>query len=63
MIGLGIGKMGEWMYDAAVSSVDAENVDARGHDSLRRRKRVLSSVGFVEEERRCPGRDVTNSSF
>jgi len=56
--GLGIGKMGEWMYDAAVSSVDA-----RGHDSLRRRKRVLSSVGFVEEERRCAGRDVTNASF
>ena len=63
-IGLGIEKMGEWMYDAAVSSVDAENVDARGNDSLRRRrKRVLSSVGFAEEERRCPGRDVTNSSF
>lgn len=64
VIGLGIGKMGEWMYDAAVSSVDAENVDAKGHDSLRRRrKRVLSSVGLVEEERRCAGRDVTNASF
>jgi hypothetical protein len=64
VIGLGIGKMGEWMYDAAVSSVDAENVDARGHDSLRRRrKRVLSSVGLAEEERRCAGRDVTNASF
>jgi hypothetical protein len=63
-IGLGIGKMGEWMYDAAVSSVDAENGDARGHDSLRRRrKRVLSSVGFAEEERRSVGRDVTNASF
>jgi hypothetical protein len=61
--GLGIGKMGEWMYDAAVSSIDAENVDARGHDSLRRRKRVLSSVGFAEEDRRCVGRDVTNASF
>ena len=64
VIGLGIGKMGEWMYDAAVSSVDADNVDARGHDSLRRRrKRVLSSVGLAEEERRCAGRDVTNASF
>ena len=63
-IGLGVGKMGEWMYDAAVSSIDAENVDARGHDSLRRRrKRVLSSVGFAEEERRSVGRDVTNASF
>jgi hypothetical protein len=60
--GLGIGKMGEWMYDATVSSID-ENVDARGHDSLRRRKRVLSSVGFTEEEKRCAGRDVTNVSF
>jgi hypothetical protein len=61
--GLGIGKLGEWMYDAAVSSIDAENVDARGHGSLRRRKRVISSVGFVEEERRCVIRDVTNASF
>lgn len=61
--GLGIGKLGlgEWMYDAAVSSIDAENVDARG--SLRRRKRVLSSVGFAEEGRRCIIRDVTNTSF
>jgi len=59
-----VGKMGEWMYDAAVSSVDAEQVDARGKDdSLRRRKRVLSSVEFVEEERRFVGRDVTNVSF
>jgi len=59
-----VGKMGEWMYDAAVSSVDAEQVDARGKDdSLRRRKRVLSSVSFVEEERRFVGRDVTNVSF
>ena len=40
------------MYDAAVSSIDAENVDAGGYDLLRRRKRVLSSVGFAEEERR-----------
>ena len=61
--GLGIGKLGEWMYDAAVSSIDADNVDARGHGSQRRRKRVLSSVGFVEEERRCIIRDVTNASF
>ena len=61
--GLGIGKLGEWMYDAAVSSIDAEIVDARGHGSLRRRKRVLSSVGFVEEERRCIICDVTNASF
>ncbi|KAF8489896.1 hypothetical protein F5888DRAFT_1900700 [Russula emetica] len=61
--GLGIGKLGEWMYDAAVSSIDAENVDARGQGSLRRRKRVISSVGFVEEERRCVIRDVTNASF
>ena len=60
--GLGIGKLGEWMYDAAVSSIDAENVDARGHGSLRRRKRVLSSVAFAEE-RRCVIRDVTNSSL
>jgi hypothetical protein len=58
------GKMGEWMYDAAVSSVDAEQVDVTGKgDSLRRRKRVLSSVGFAEEERRFAGRDVTNVSF
>lgn len=61
--GLGIGKLGEWMYDAAVSSIDAENVDARGHGSLRRRKRVLSSVAFAEEDRRCIIRDVTNVSF
>jgi hypothetical protein len=61
--GLGIGKLGEWTYDAAVSSVDAENVDTRGHGSLRRRKRVLSSVAFAEEERRCIIRDVTNASF
>jgi hypothetical protein len=61
--GLGIGKLGEWMYDAAVSSIDADNVDARGHGSLRRRKRVLSTVGFVEEERRYIIRDVTNASF
>jgi len=59
-----VGKMGEWMYDAAVSSVDAEQVDARGKDdSLRRRKRVLSSVGFAEEERIFVGRNVTNVSF
>lgn len=31
--GLGVGTKGEWMYDAAVSSVDAEVVDARGYDS------------------------------
>lgn len=61
--GLGIGKLGEWTYDAAVSSVEGESVDARGHGSLRRRKRVLSSVAFVEEERRCIIRDVTNASF
>ena len=61
--GLGIGKMGEWTYDAAVSSVDVENVDTRGHGSLRRRKRVLSSVAFAEEERRCVIRDVMNASF
>ena len=61
--GLGIGKLGEWTYDAAVSSVDVENVDTRGHGSLRRRKRVLSSVAFAEEERRCVIRDVTNASF
>ncbi|KAI0251403.1 hypothetical protein BJV78DRAFT_470261 [Lactifluus subvellereus] len=61
--GLGVEKKGEWMYDAAVSSVDMENVDARGNDSLRRRKCVLSSVGFVEEERRPVGRDLTNASF
>ena len=51
--GLGVETKGEWKYDAAVSSVDAEVVDARGYDSLRRRKRVLSSVGFgVESERK-----------
>ena len=61
--GLGIGKLGEWMYDAAVSSIDADNIDARGHGSLRRRKRVLSTVGFIEEERRYIIRDVTNASF
>jgi hypothetical protein len=61
--GLGIGKLGEWTYDAAVSSVEGESVDARGHGSLRRRKRVLSTVAFVEEERRCIIRDVTNASF
>jgi hypothetical protein len=55
-----VGKMGEWMYDAAVSSVDAEQADARGQDSLRRRKRVFSSVGFANEERRFTGRNVTN---
>jgi hypothetical protein len=60
--GLGVGKLGEWTYDAAVSSVEGEHVDARGHDSLRRRKRVLSSVAFTEE-RRCMIRDVTNASF
>jgi hypothetical protein len=54
-----VGKMGEWTYDAAVSSVDAEQADARGQESLRRRKRVFSSVGFAEE-RRFTGRDVTN---
>ncbi|KAH9971734.1 hypothetical protein BGW80DRAFT_1561466 [Lactifluus volemus] len=47
--GLGVEKKGEWMYDAAVSSVDTENADARGHESLRRRKRVFSSVNFVDE--------------
>ncbi|KAI0285254.1 hypothetical protein BC826DRAFT_973033 [Russula brevipes] len=61
--GLGeVGKMGEWTYDAAVSSVDAENADAKGHDSLRRRKRVLSSVGFGEG-RRFVGHDVTNTNI
>jgi hypothetical protein len=54
-----VGKMGEWTYDAAVSSVDAEQAEARGQDSLRRRKRVISSIGFAEE-RRFAGRDVTN---
>jgi len=54
-----VGKMGEWTYDAAVSSVDAEQADARWQDSLRRRKRVFSSVGFAEE-RRFAGRNVTN---
>jgi hypothetical protein len=48
------------MYDAAVSSVDAEVVDARGHDSLRRRKRVLSSVNFGGEGEKIDGHDVTN---
>ena len=61
--GLGIGKLGEWMYDVAVSSIDTENVDTRGNNSLRRHKRVLSSVGFAEEERRGVIRDVTNASF
>ena len=51
------------MYDAAVSCVDAEQVDPRGKDDSLRRKRVLSSVGFAEEERRFAGRDVTNVSF
>ena len=51
------------MYDAAVSSVDAEVVDARGYDSLRRRKRVLSSVGLGGEGERLNGRDVTNISI
>jgi hypothetical protein len=60
--GLGVEKKGEWMYDAAVSSVDTENADARGHESLRRRKRVLSSVNFTEE-RRPVGRDLTNVGF
>jgi hypothetical protein len=60
--GLGVEKKAEWMYDAAVSSVDTENADARGHDSLRRRKRVLSSVDFAEE-RRPVGRDLTNVGF
>ncbi|KAH9987146.1 hypothetical protein BJV74DRAFT_796597 [Russula compacta] len=60
--GLGVGKMGEWMYDVAVSSTDADNADAKGNESVRRRKRVLSSVGFAEE-RRSVGCDVTNSSF
>ena len=56
--GLGVEMKGEWMYDAAVSSVDAEVVDARGYDSLRRRKRVRSSAGFGGE--RLDGQDVTN---
>lgn len=55
--GLGVGKMGEWMYDVAVSSTDAKE-----NESVRRRKRVLSSVGFAEE-RRSVGCNVTNSSF
>jgi len=61
MSGLGVGRLGEWMYDVAASSIDVDNVDARGpgYESLRRRKRVLSSVGF-EEERRYVGRNVTN---
>jgi hypothetical protein len=61
MSGLGVGRLGEWMYDVAVSSIDADNVDARGpgYESLRRRKRVFSSVG-LEEERRYPGANVTN---
>ena len=57
--GLGVGTKGEWMYDAAVSSVDAEVVDGKGYDSLRR-KRVLSSVGFGERGR-IDGHDVTNT--
>lgn len=61
--GLGVETKGEWMYDAAVSSVDAEVVDARGYDSLRRRKRVLSSVGLGGEGERLNGRDVTNISI
>jgi hypothetical protein len=61
--GLGAETKGEWMYDAAVSSVDAEVVDARGYDSLRRRKRVLSSVGFGGEGERLNGHDVTNVSI
>jgi hypothetical protein len=61
--GLGVEKKGEWMYDAAVSSVDTENADARGHESLRRRKRVFSSVNFADEERRPVGRDLTNVGF
>jgi hypothetical protein len=60
--GLGVGTKGEWMYDAAVSSVDAEVVDARGYESLRRRKRVLSSVGFGESGR-LDGHDVTNTGI
>jgi len=49
MSGLGVGRLGEWMYDVAVSSIDADNIDARGpgYESLRR-KRVLSSVGFED---------------
>lgn len=58
--GLGVETKGEWMYDAAVSSVDAEVVDARGYDSLRRRKRVISSVGFGESGR-LDGQDVINT--
>ncbi|KAI9440768.1 hypothetical protein H4582DRAFT_2056058 [Lactarius indigo] len=60
MTGLGTETKGEWMYDAAVSSVDAEVVDARGYDSLRRRKRVLSSIGFGGEGGRLDGHDVAN---
>ncbi len=60
MTGLGVETKGEWMYDAAVSSVDAEVVNARGYDSLRRRKRVLSSVSFGEEGGRLDGHNVTN---
>ncbi len=44
--GLGVETKEEWMYDATASSVDAEGVDAKEYDSLRRRKRVISSVGF-----------------
>ena len=58
--GLGVETKGEWMYDAAVSSVDVEVVDARGHDSLRRRKRVLSSVNFGGEGEIFNGHSVTN---
>lgn len=63
MTGLGVETKGEWMYDAAVSSVDAEVVDARGYDSLRRRKRVLSSVGFGGEGGRLDGHNVTNTGI
>jgi hypothetical protein len=63
MTGLGAETKGEWMYDAAVSSVDAEVVDTRGYDSLRRRKRVLSSVDFGGEGERLNGHDVTNISI
>ncbi|KAI9451921.1 hypothetical protein BJY52DRAFT_961563 [Lactarius psammicola] len=61
--GLGVGTKGEWMYDAAVSSVDGEVIDARGYDSLRRRKRVLSSVGFGGEGGRLDGQDGTKTGI
>ncbi|KAI0272740.1 hypothetical protein BC834DRAFT_858181 [Gloeopeniophorella convolvens] len=61
MNGPDLGQKGEWIYDAAVSSVDAELAEAKKQeDSLRRRKRVLSSAESVEDGRRLVGRDTAN---